>query len=147
MKVTSKTNKKATHDLAILLMGTNTKKTKSNMGMNNVYQKAGGTKSVGNGQAHSKKNPNITTINAPNKTGANFVSLGHFFLPRMNVRAAPMAKMGERAAVWCLNLVARILWRPSIARQTGKKKNASICLITCKQQQQRHHLPSCIVSH
>lgn len=41
----------------------NTKKTKSNMGMNNVYQKAGGTKSVGNGQAHSKKNPNITYYN------------------------------------------------------------------------------------
>lgn len=33
-----------------------------------------------------------------------------------------MAKMGERAAVWCSNLVARILWRPSIARQTGEKK-------------------------
>ena len=36
--------------------------------------------------------------------------------------AAPMAKMGERPAVWCSNLVARILWRPSIARQTGRKK-------------------------
>ena len=36
--------------------------------------------------------------------------------------AAPMVEMGERAAAWCSNLVARILWRPSTARQTGKKK-------------------------
>lgn len=36
--------------------------------------------------------------------------------------AAPMVEMGEGAAAWCSNLVARILWRPSIARQTEKKK-------------------------
>ena len=36
------------------------KASKSAMGFENVYQKAGGTKNVGNGQAHTKKNNGIT---------------------------------------------------------------------------------------
>lgn len=35
--------------------------------------------------------------------------------------AAPIAEMAERAAAPVLKLVARIPWRPSIARQTEKK--------------------------
>jgi hypothetical protein len=33
-----------------------------------------------------------------------------------------MVEMTERAAAWCSNTVARIPWRPSIAKQTEKKK-------------------------
>lgn len=35
-----------------------------------------------------------------------------------------MVEIAERAAAWCSNMVARIPWRPSIARQTGEKKCA-----------------------
>lgn len=38
--------------------------------------------------------------------------------------AAPMVEIAERAAARCSNMVARIPWRPSIARQTGKKKGS-----------------------
>lgn len=41
---------------------------------------------------------------------------------------------GRKSSSPVFQLVARIPWRPSIARQTGGK-NVSICLITCKQQQ------------
>ena len=53
---------------------------------------------------------------------------------------------GRKSSSPVLELVARIPWRPSIARQTGEK-NVSICLITCKQQQQKHRLPSSTLPH